>query len=238
MGIIYSGQTIINSIIDGSSEFQKGSEVWWTHRWDPLKDRGPVYGYYAGYTLKDGGGNFEFMSVPEIEAHRDQYSQGAYKRERGKFVLDESGKKIPQGPWKDSPDWMCRKTPLIKVLKLAPKSIEMRTAMTLSGQAEAGAAQTFVDLPKELNPVPMDPPDEISAPQPADAPKPEGAGIILISDVQVKRLETIAEESGWRQADVLALLGKKYSLASVTDIRAIDYDKIIEILKAGGEPPA
>jgi phage RecT family recombinase len=199
-------------------EFQKGSEVWWTHRWDARKDRGPVYGYYAGYTLKDGGGNFEFMSVSEIEAHRDQYSQGAYKRERGKPVLDDKGNKILQGPWKDSPGWMYRKTPLIQVLKLAPKSIEMRTAMTLSEQAEAGTAQTFVDLPKELNPVPMDSPDEIQAPQPADARKPAGAGIILISDVQATRLEQIAEEAGWRQSDVLKLLGQKYQIATVADV--------------------
>jgi len=226
-------------------EFQKGSETYWVHKWDPRKDRGPIYGYWGGYKLKDGGANFEFMSVSEIDAHRDQYSQGAYKRSKGQFVLDNEGKKILQGPWRDSPDWMYRKTPLMQGLKLGPKSISLRTAMTLSDTADSGRAQTFVDLPKELNPVQDEPEDEIAVPQAKTAsagptateektdPKP----VLLINDIQAKRFEQICEESGWRQRDVLVWLKKEYKIDGVADIRAVDYDTIIEIIRAGGEIP-
>jgi recombination protein RecT len=221
--------------------FQKGSETFWFHRWDPRKDRGPIYGYWAGYKLKDGGANFEYMSVAEIEDHRDRYSQGAYRKERGQFVL-ENGAKVLQGPWKDSPDWMFRKTPLVQVLKLAPKSIELRTAMTLQNSVDAGMGQAFVDLPKELSAAPVeDEPEQLSPPAdakqspPADKPQPEAT--VLISAVQVRRLEEIAEENGWRQRDLLAWLKGKYMVATVADIRAGDYDHIIGLLKTGGDEP-
>jgi recombination protein RecT len=228
-------------------EFAKGSDTYWIHKWDPRKERGPIYGYWAGYVLKDGGRNFEFMSVSEIEAHRDQYSQGAYKKSKGQFILDGNGKKILTGPWSDSPDWMYRKTPLIQSLKLAPKSYQLRTAMTLNDQADAGLAQTFVDIPKEIAAVPMDEPagDEIPEPQPKAETKPDPAaekagkpateGVILISDVQARRLEQIAEDSGWRQKDMLAWFRKDYKIESVSDVRAVDYDRIVEMLKSAGD---
>jgi recombination protein RecT len=227
-------------------EFQKGSETYWVHKWDPRKDRGPIFGYWAGYVLKDGGRNFEFMSVDEINAHRDQYSQGAYKKLRGQLVLDDKGQKILTGPWADSPDWMYRKTPLMQSLKLAPKSITLRTAMTLNDTADAGMAQNFVDVPKELNAVPVDEPAEEPIAQPtakahaakAPDPKPEAtAPVVLITAVQAKRLEQIGEEGGWRQKDMLAWLKEKYSVESVSDIRAVDYDHIVEVIRAGGEIP-
>ncbi len=225
-------------------EFQKGSETYWLHKWNPRADRGPIYGYWAGYVLKDGGRNFEFMSVAEIEAHRDQYSQGAYKKLRGQPVLDKDGKKILTGPWNDSPDWMYRKTPLMQSLKLGPKSIQLRTAMTLNETADAGMAQQFTNIPKELAaPLPVDEPaDEIPQPQAKTEPsanvsdKPSN-GVILISDVQARRLEQIGEESGWRQKDMLAWVKSKYQVESVADIRAVDYDHIVGVIRAEGEEP-
>lgn len=121
-------------------DFEKGSEVWWRHKWPKTGDRGAVIGYWAGYVLKDGGKNFEYMTVEQIISHRDRYSKGAF---------DKAGNL--QGPWKDSPDWMFRKTPLKQVLKLAPKSTELATAISLSEQGEAGMSQALsVDVPYEL----------------------------------------------------------------------------------------
>jgi recombination protein RecT len=138
-------------------DFMKGSDVWWTHKWPHKGDRGNPYGYWAGYVLKDGGKNFEYWTVESIEAHRDRYSQGAYKKERGQFVLDQSGEKMLQGPWRDSPDWMYRKTPLKQVLKLAPKSYEMHLAQTFDERIEAGLRQPFsIEVPLELQPPPED----------------------------------------------------------------------------------
>lgn len=122
-------------------EFQKGSDTFWVHKWDRVKERGPIQGYWAGYVLKDGARNFEYMTVAEIEAHRAKYSKGAY---------DKDGNL--QGPWRDSPDWMFRKTPLRQVIKLMPKSVEVQTALTLDERADIGLPQTFVDVPAELLP--------------------------------------------------------------------------------------
>ena len=141
-------------------EFEKGSETWWRHKWAKTGPRGKVIGYWAGWALKDGGKQFEYWTVEQIEAHRDRYSQGAWKSEwnpqtkRKEIVIDkETGKPILQGPWADSPDWMNKKTPLKQVLKLAPKSRQLQTAISLSEHADADLPQKFsVEVPLELQP--------------------------------------------------------------------------------------
>jgi len=140
-------------------DFEKGSDTWWRHKWAKSGDRGKIIGYWAGYVLKDGAKNFEYMTVEAIEKHRDQYSQSAFKRQwnpqtkRNEILLDKAGNKVLDGPWKDSPDWMYRKTPLKQVMKLMPKSIEMHAALALDEQREADIPQTFsVDVPLELQP--------------------------------------------------------------------------------------
>lgn len=157
-------------------DFEKGSEVWWRHKWPKTGDRGKIIGYWAGYVLKDGGKNFEYWTIEMIDAHRDKYSQGAYKKERGQFVKDDKGNKILQGPWRDSPDWMYRKTPLKQVLKLAPKSYEMQIAQRLDETVEAGLRQPFsIDIPLELQPPPEDDDSVQSDPEPLKEPQEKAA---------------------------------------------------------------
>ncbi len=82
------------------------------------------------------------MTAEEIIAHRDRYTKS----------IDYDTKEI-YGPWVDNPEWMWKKTPLIKVLKLAPKSIELQQAVALTEQSEAGIQQRFsLDVPLELQP--------------------------------------------------------------------------------------
>lgn len=153
-------------------DFEKGSDVWWRHKWPKSGERGKILGYWAGYVLKDGGKNFEYWTKETIEAHRDHYSQGAYKKDRGVFVKDAQGNKILQGPWADSPDWMFRKTPLKQVLKLAPKSYEMRVMMALDDRSEAEVRQPFtIDVPLELQPPMEDNNDESVIPEPIKEPQ-------------------------------------------------------------------
>lgn len=146
-------------------DFEKGSDTWWRHKWAKTGTRGRIIGYWAGYVLKDGSKNFEYMTVESINEHRDKYSQGAYLKERGAYVKDKDGNKILQGPWRDSPDWMYRKTPLKQVLKLAPKSIEMQTALSMDERMDAGLAQAFVDVPLTLQPAEVDDVPQIAEPQ-------------------------------------------------------------------------
>ena len=120
---------------------EKGDTPYLKHKWAKTGLRGKIVGYWAGFKTKDGTFNFEYWSVEEIEAHRDRYTKSR----------DKDGKIY--GPWIDSPDWMYRKTVLIQALKLAPKSVQVATAVALDEHADAGIPQRFgIDVPLELQP--------------------------------------------------------------------------------------
>jgi recombination protein RecT len=131
-------------------EFHKGSEIWWRHKWERTGERGEPEGVWAGYVLKDGSRNFEYWTLEQIERHRDRYSKGAY---------DSDGKLT--GAWKDSPEWMWKKTVLRQLIKLMPKSIELAAALSLDDRADAGVGQAFTDaVPVALLPPPGPEEDE------------------------------------------------------------------------------
>jgi recombination protein RecT len=122
-------------------DFHKGSEIWWRHKWARTGERGTPEGVWAGYVLKDGSRNFEYWTIEQIERHRDRYSKGAFDRD-GQLT----------GAWKDSPEWMFKKTVLRQVIKLMPKSVELATALSLEERADVGVGQVFDALPAELQP--------------------------------------------------------------------------------------
>lgn len=72
--------------------------------------------YYAVYELANGGQDFRVWSREQVEAHAKKYSQ-AFR----------SGK--TDTPWQTAFDSMAKKTVLIDLLRYAPKSIEMQTAV-------------------------------------------------------------------------------------------------------------
>lgn len=114
-------------------DFEKGMEPYLRHK-PAIGDRGPVLKYWAGAVLTNGGKQFEVMTKEQIEAHRDRYSKAA-----------------EHGPWKDSPEWMYKKTVLRKLVKLLPKSAQAQLAVALDERAEIGIPQRFaVDVPIEL----------------------------------------------------------------------------------------
>ncbi len=117
-------------------EFHKGSDVYWLHKWARKGDRGEPEGVWAGYVLKDGSKNFEYWTIEQIERHRDKFSKGAY---------DKDGNLI--GAWRDSPEWMWKKTVLRQVIKLMPKSVELSTALKLDELGEVGLPQQIDVLP-------------------------------------------------------------------------------------------
>lgn len=154
-------------------EFEKGSCQTLRHKWAKDGPRGDLLGFWAGYRIRSGEFSFEYMTHPEILAHRDHYSKGAFQTERGKKVLDKDNKPILQGAWLDSPDWMCKKTVLIQALKLAPKSVMMQTALDLDERADAGLPQQFsAEIPIELTPVQ----DADAQPEPQAEPEPADRG--------------------------------------------------------------
>lgn len=154
-------------------EYEMGFDPYFKHV-PARSNRGAIIDYYAFSKTLTGGKYLSVWTVEEIEAHRDKYSQSAYKKDKGKLVLDSNGNKILQGPWKDSPHWMYAKTPLKNMMKLLPKSSEMQQAQSLDERSEAGIPQKFsFDVPLELHPFEGDgeeDPKQIEA-VPTDGPR-------------------------------------------------------------------
>jgi len=85
-------------------------------------DRGKVRYYFAWVELKTGGYIWEYMSVDEVEKHRRKFS------------------KMPNGKaWRDNFDSMAIKTVLLRVMKLAPKSVEINDALYVDEKVTRGA---------------------------------------------------------------------------------------------------
>jgi recombination protein RecT len=132
--------------------FEKGDSPTLRHKWAKSGTRGDVLGYWAGFKTRAGDFSFEYWPLEDVLAHRDQYSKGAYATDKGKRIMKD-GKPVLQGAWLDSPDWMCKKTVLIQALKLAPKSVQMATAINLDQDADLGVPQQFQpEVPLELRP--------------------------------------------------------------------------------------
>jgi recombination protein RecT len=81
-----------------------------------LTDRGQVIAYYAVAKLKSGAVLFKVMSKEDCIKHGKQHSKT--------FNSASS-------PWQKDQDAMCKKTVLIQLMKLLPKSIEIQRAIAM-----------------------------------------------------------------------------------------------------------
>lgn len=95
-------------------DYEYGLEENLTHKPMGKSDK-PIY-VYAYYQLVTGGKAFEVMSWEQIMAYKTKYSQAA--------------KKGYSSPWESDPEGMAKKTMLKKVLKFAPKTVEVAEAVT------------------------------------------------------------------------------------------------------------
>ena len=85
-----------------------------------MDDRGELKAVYAIALLKDGGHQFEVMSVKEVNAIR------------------EGSQSKNNGPWVTHYEEMAKKTVLRKLFKWLPCSVEMQKAVSLDEQQEVG----------------------------------------------------------------------------------------------------
>lgn len=146
-------------------DFEKGMDPYLRHK-PAVGDRGEIQKYWAGAVLTNGGKQFEVMTLREIEEHRDKYSKGAFVWEGGRKVTDKDGVPLLQGPWRDSPEWLRKKTVLRKLVKLLPKSAQAQLAVALDERAEVGIPQRFtVDVPIELQQTDTGEPEQVEGEQ-------------------------------------------------------------------------
>ena len=99
-------------------------------------DRGKPIFFYAVAKLKDGGTQFEVMSVNEVNAIRDK-SQGYLSAQR---KAAEKQKDIDH-PWATNYDEMGKKTVTRRLFKWLPVSIEIQTAVGLDEATDANLSQ-------------------------------------------------------------------------------------------------
>lgn len=84
-------------------------------------DRGEAIAYYATAQMHPGGAKFEIMAKADVEKHRDRFAMARTK----------SGEII--GPWKDHFDEMAKKTTVLRLTKLLPKSPELAMGLAVDG---------------------------------------------------------------------------------------------------------
>jgi recombination protein RecT len=101
-------------------------------------DRGQVVGVYAVAKLKDGGVQFEYLTLSEVTRIRDN-SEG-YK---AALATAKRYSKAPKHPWIDHFDEMARKTAIRRLCKYLPMSIELASAVALEDHGEGGKPQNL-----------------------------------------------------------------------------------------------
>lgn len=90
----------------------------------------PIY-YYAVYHLINGGYDFKVMSTAAIKAHAQKHSKS--------FSYSSS-------PWQKDFDSMALKTVLLKLMKFAPKSIEVAKALEADGTTKLDVSEDMSDV--------------------------------------------------------------------------------------------
>lgn len=126
-------------------------------------DRGPVIGYYAVAQVEGGGRILKVRSRKEVEAHAKRYSK-CYDRKKGVFMEDT--------PWATEFDQMGKKTVLIQVMKLLPKSVEIQHAISMDETVKSKLAIDMIEIPNEA-PIQPEPDDKEEAPDQTSLTSPE-----------------------------------------------------------------
>ena len=101
-----------------------GTESRIIHRPNMREDRGEILAFYAVANLQGGGTTFEAMSISDVLR-----------------IANNAHKKGLPAIWRDNLEEMGRKTPVRRLAKYLPLSIELATAIALDEMAESGQSQ-------------------------------------------------------------------------------------------------
>jgi recombination protein RecT len=123
-------------------EYQFGSDQFIRHIPEEEGQRGEITHAYAGVETIHGGKILDVMPIAAIEKVRERSRSGAENK----------------GPWKTDYPAMCVKTVVRRMLKLAPCSVELSTAIEHDERGDLGLDQRF-QATMEADPLPPKPGD-------------------------------------------------------------------------------
>jgi recombination protein RecT len=120
-------------------EYEFGTDGFIKHR-PTLKNRGEVIAYYAVAKLKNGGSVFKVMSKDECvehgKTHSKSYTDGRFDK---------------NSPWAKDLDAMCKKTVLLQLAKLMPKSVELQKALAMDNTTKSVFRPDMFEVKDETN---------------------------------------------------------------------------------------
>jgi recombination protein RecT len=119
-----------------------------------LKDRGEPVAYYAVATLRNGGSIFKVMSKDECVEHGKTHSKCYITREwddRSKTYVPVTPHFEANSPWAKDLNAMCKKTVLIQLAKLLPKSVELQKALAMDNTTKSVIQADMFAIPDETN---------------------------------------------------------------------------------------
>ena len=191
-----------------------------------LKDRGDPVFAYAVCHLKDGGRQFEVMTVEDINKIRDK-------------VLSKMRNKN-ESPWVQHWDQMARKTVLRRICKYLPAAVlpvlvqetlaveDERVYDTTANLISEGTAKATEELRQRLEnrteETPAETPlDESRKPvpltkKPADPPSAQPDPAWSISQMKIEKILLAAERNGWSLAQMDDWMKGMYSVADGSDM--------------------
>ena len=114
-------------------DYEYGTNSFLKHK-PALTKRGVVIAYYAVAKLKEGASVFKVMSKEDAIKHGKKHSKSF-----------NSG----SSPWSTDVDAMCKKTVLIQIMKLIPKSIEIQQAMVMDETVKTKFDVDMAGIPDE-----------------------------------------------------------------------------------------
>lgn len=188
-------------------DYQYGTESFIKHR-PALKDRGEVIAYYAVAKLKDGASLFKVMSKDDCLDHGKKHSKNFSS---------------PTSTWKKDQDAMCKKTVLIQLMKLLPKSIEIQKALAMDETVKTKVAADMFEVKNEVD-------YEAEAPAAPAAQAQAEEATLMITEDQHKKIEAMLAEAIKKGADKdLRMKAHKWmDVDSFKDLTKDQASKLIE----------
>lgn len=120
-----------------------------------LKDRGEPIAYYATATLRNGGTAFKVMSKEECLEHGRTHSKCYITMEwsdlENKYVKVDEPYFEPSSPWAKDLNAMCKKTVLIQLAKVLPKSVELQKAIAMDSTTKSRISTDMFEIQDETN---------------------------------------------------------------------------------------